>query len=251
MHSLPWVLTLVFLIIALFFIIKLIIERWVIYARGFGQLGLFVVSEAIFVCNKGAPCQNCPLSFGVCPIGTVQRIAFISQFPFYAVIASIGIIGLLFGTLTCGWACPVGFIQDILNSLKIKNIRISNSFKSLRIIVFILLTMLIFLELSNHSLSRLGIGLFSEFVVIGGGLFLLISIFIKRPFCRFLCPLGFVFGKLNKISPIKVILNRKHCVSCGKCNNVCIVDIKPSAEVNGDLCMKCFNCKKVCESKRA
>ena len=107
----------IFLIIALACVVVLIVKRWVIRWRGFVQLSALVLSEVAFLCNKGIPCVNCPLSFGICPIGTTQRLAYMRHFPVYLTLILIGLTGLLFGTLTCGWACPVGFIQDVLHAL--------------------------------------------------------------------------------------------------------------------------------------
>jgi len=238
----------IFLALAFLSVIKLIVKRWVIPARGFTQLALFTLSEFTFICNKGIPCSNCPLSFGICPIGTTQRIAFISYFPFYVTLGIILITGLVFGTLICGWACPVGFIQDIFHALRLKEIKISNKLKVIRYFTLLLGAWLIFLELRSNFLSKQGIGIFHEVTIIGGGLLLSTAIFLKRPFCRIFCPLGLIYGKLNKWSPIKVTLNKNKCSACGACDKVCISDIKPVKEVNGDFCAKCFNCVKICHN---
>lgn len=231
-------------------VIRLIVTRWIIPARGFTQLALFTLSEVTFFCNKGLPCSNCPLSFGICPIGTTQRIAFNPYFPFYITFLLIIATGLIFGTLFCGWACPVGFIQDIFNAPRLKEIKVDNKWKSVRYLSLLLGLMAIFLELRFNFLSRRGIGVFNEITIIAGGLLLATAIFIKRPFCRILCPLGLIYGKLNRVSPIKVSLDKNKCLACGECNKVCISELEPIQEVNGDLCAKCFNCLRVCQSKR-
>lgn len=228
--------------------IALIVKFWIVRARGFTQLALFTLSEFAFACNKGIPCSNCPLSFGICPIGTTQRAAFIPYFPFYITLALIGIIGLVFGTLFCGWACPVGFIQDAFHAFLLKEIRISNKLKLFRYFTLFLTIVLIFLELQYNFFSKKGIGVFNEAVIIGGGLLLTTAIFIKRPFCRILCPLGFIYGKLNKFSLVKVALDKNKCLACGKCDKSCITDLKPIKGVNGELCVKCFNCLTVCKN---
>ncbi|MGE5197180.1 MAG: 4Fe-4S binding protein [Deltaproteobacteria bacterium] len=157
--------------------------------------------------------------------------------------------GLLCGTLTCGWACPVGFIQDILHAPRLKEIRVTNKLKVFKYFALLLGILAIFFELRFNFLSKRGIGVFHEVTIIGGGLLLATAIFVKRPFCRMLCPLGFIYGKLNKISPIKVALDKNKCLACGRCNSVCVADIRPVEEANGDLCAKCFNCAKVCSRK--
>jgi polyferredoxin len=239
----------IFLVFAFLSVIVLIVKRWIIPIRGFTQLALFTLSEATFICNKGIPCSNCPLSFGICPIGTTQRITFIPYSPFYITLSIILITGLVFGTLVCGWACPVGFIQDIFHAPRLKEIKVSNKFKAFRYFTLLLGVVLIFLELRFNFLSKRGIGVFHEVTIIGGGLLLTTAIFVKRPFCRILCPLGLIYGKLNKVSPIKVMLNKNKCSACGECNKVCISDINPVKEVNSVLCAKCFNCLKVCEHR--
>lgn len=226
--------------------IILIFKRWFIPARGLAQLSLFALSEFAFICNKGIPCSNCPLSFGICPVGTTQRVAFIPYFPYYVTLSIVLIIGLIFGALFCGWACPIGFIQEILHAPRLKEIRVNNKFKAFRYPVLFLSAVLIFLELRFNFLTKKGIGVFHEVTLILGGLLLTTAIFIKRPFCRILCPLGFIYGKLNKISPVRVALNKNKCSACGKCNEVCISGLKPAREVNGSLCAKCFNCVKIC-----
>lgn len=230
-------------------VVILIIKRWVIPARGFTQLTLFIANEIALLCNKGLPCSNCPLSFGICPIGVTQRIAFIPYFPFYITLALILITGLVFGSLFCGWACPVGFIQDIAHAPRIRELKVTNKLKKVRYLSLLAGILLIFFELRFHSLSRRGIGVFHEAIIIGGGLFLASAIFLKRPICRILCPLGLIYGKLNRISPIKVALQKDKCLACKQCDKVCVSEIKPVKEVNEDLCAKCFNCAKICRGK--
>jgi len=245
----PHTLLITLLFISFLIVAILIAKRWVIPARGFTQLGLFTLGEITFTCNKGVLCSNCPFSFGICPIGTVQRLSFIKSFPFYFTAASIIVTGLVLGTLSCGWACPVGFIQDVLRSCGLSEVKIPNKFKIFRYFTLFLAVLLLFMELRFHFFSSRGIELFNGFVIIGGAILLTMALFIKRPFCRLLCPLGLIYGKLNKLSPIKAVLNLKECVACGKCSKVCINDINPVKEINGDLCAKCFNCVKVCPQR--
>ena len=230
-------------------IIFLIYKKWIYLFRGYIQLSSFVISEVCFFNNKSQPCLNCPLSFGICPIGTIQRASFLNNIQFYLTIIIFIFTGVVLGTLTCGWACPVGFFQDIINSVKIRNFKISNKFSLIRYFILTVYISLIFLEIKYKFLTYKGIGVFNIFTVGAGSLIILLALFIKRPFCRFLCPIGSIYWKLNILSPLKVQLNKEHCLKCRKCINVCISDINPIKDVNNDHCVKCFNCVKVCKIK--
>ena len=70
-------------------------------------------------------------------------------------------------------------------------------------------------------------------------------LFIRRPFCRFLCPLGAIYGILNKFSIFKMQVNDK-CISCDKCYKVCPMEIKIYENPNGENCIRCLDCIKVC-----
>jgi ferredoxin-type protein NapH len=199
--------------------IILIVKRWKIPGRGFTQMGLFILGEAAF-CSKGIPCATCPLSFGLCPVGAAQRISFMPEYPKYVILAAVGVIGLIFGTLSCGWACPVGFIQDIFGAVRLKEIRLPKWLTLMRYPSLITVIILITLELTNGFLTRRGFLLFHEVIIVSGWLILALALFLKRPFCRTLCPLGLIYGLCNKISAFKVDLNRKLCATCGKCNEV-------------------------------
>ncbi|MDD4954677.1 MAG: 4Fe-4S binding protein [Candidatus Omnitrophica bacterium] len=239
------ILFLIFLAVVFFAAAILIIKFWIIPARGFVQLAVFTLSEIGFICNSGIPCSNCLLSFGVCPIGALQRIAFIPGST-YIVLISLAVIGVIFGALTCGWLCPVGFIQDILHSLRIKKIKITNKLKIIRNFILFIAVILIFLELRFNLLSKNRIGIFEETTIFLGFALLLFAVFIKRPLCRIICPIGLIYGKLNSISPIKVNLDVNRCSGCSNCAKVCICDIEPRSQVNNDSCAKCFNCVKAC-----
>ena len=231
-------------------VIILIIKFWVIHLRGFMQLAVFTLSEIGFVCNRGVPCSNCLLSFGICPIGFTQRLLFMHNFSLYITLFSTVIVGLVFGSLTCGWLCPVGFIQDVFHSPGIKEIKFTNKLSTLRYFIFFLIAIFVFLELYFNFFNQEYIGLYQKTPAIIGGILLATAIFIKRPVCRLFCPVGLIYGKLNKISPIKVMLAKKQCPACGECDKVCITDIKPLEEVNGNLCVKCFNCAKICKQSK-
>ena len=70
------------------------------------------------VCVPGLHCYSCPGAIGACPIGALQQSLGASslKLPFY-VVGCLLAFGALFGRTICGWACPFGFIQDMLDKL--------------------------------------------------------------------------------------------------------------------------------------
>lgn len=70
-------------------------------------------------------------------------------------------------------------------------------------------------------------------------------LFIRRPFCRFLCPLGAIYGAFNKVSIFKMKVNDK-CISCDKCYKVCPMEIKIYHNDNSENCIRCLDCVDAC-----
>jgi Pyruvate/2-oxoacid:ferredoxin oxidoreductase delta subunit len=66
------------------------------------------------------PILNCyggPMAVFACPLGSMQQIIGIHQFPWMALGAFI-VVGAFFGRAACGWLCPFGMWQDLLYKVK-------------------------------------------------------------------------------------------------------------------------------------
>jgi polyferredoxin len=170
------------------------------------------------------------------------------------------ILAVLLGRLWCGWVCPLGFIQDILNIVR-KNIKLKPFFLSpktkgiLKGISYVLLISIIVLSIisaipafswalrkqvylsvcqmcpSRYIFPYLGgWPIVHNFVPLGYGIFTTVSIiftllfvasfFIKRTWCR-ICPSGLLLSFFNRGG----LLNKKKdvlkCTRCGICVEVC------------------------------
>ena len=75
---------------------------------------------------------------------------------------------------------------------------------------------------------------------------LLLSLLISRPFCRYLCPLGAIYGMLNRISLVHLRYESEKCVDCGKCVSVCAMGVDPRTQFNSAECIRCGRCQKIC-----
>ena len=70
------------------------------------------------VCVPGLNCYSCPGAVASCPLGSLQSGLLSSRYkiPYY-VLGLLILFGLLFGRFICGFLCPFGFLQDLLDKL--------------------------------------------------------------------------------------------------------------------------------------
>jgi polyferredoxin len=81
----------------------------------------------------------------------------------------------------------------------------------------------------------------------------LLSLFLRNPFCRFLCPYGALLGLLSRFSPIKVERRESACISCGGCNKACPshIDVMHKGRVHSEECIGCLRCVSSCPKPEA
>ena len=73
--------------------------------------------------------------------------------------------------------------------------------------------------------------------------FIVGSVFIFRVFCRFVCPLGLLYGLFNRFSIFGIKFDSGKCVDCGLCVSNCKMDIKRVGDVE---CINCGECIGLC-----
>jgi polyferredoxin len=216
-----------------------------------------VASLAILGFYKGA----CP-----CPIQSLQNTAFYImgldvKWQSLVYIAGLIPITYLFGRVFCGWICHLGALQEfIFGSSRLKLLQNAKAQKIMRIIRIVALTALIvqviitqtnlykkidpFAIIFNfHSISITG------YVI--AGILVISSIFIYRPFCKTLCPIGIILGWISKIPGASVLGTNSTCTSCSICSNNCKIraithDNKISILENQE-CIRCGDCLDGCK----
>ena len=79
---------------------------------------------------------------------------------------------------------------------------------------------------------------------------------VKRLWCRYLCPVGFIYGVLfNKSSSLKIYVDSpEKCINCMLCSNTCPMSIDVHSFVKekhvDDLrCIMCGRCIEVCPTR--
>lgn len=181
----------------------------------------------------------------VCPIGSTQNVALAIFDPYYAVPLTVTIIfalpllfALFFGRVFCSSVCALGAIQDLVI---LKPIRLPRRVTAaLSVIPYIYLGLAVLFAIVNTAflICRFDpfIGFFrlsgnAPYLYLGAG-FLLIGMFVARPYCRFFCPYGALLGVMSRFSRKHVEITPTNCVSCRLCEVSCPFDYidKPNVE---------------------
>ena len=99
-------------------------------------------------CVPGLNCYSCPAAVGACPIGSIQAVVGSWNFKMaYYVIGFLIFIGALHGRLVCGFLCPFGLIQDLLNKIpfpnKIRTFKGDKLLRRLKYVIFLVFVILL------------------------------------------------------------------------------------------------------------
>ena len=234
------------------------------------------------LCVPGMNCYSCPGALGSCPIGALQSVIGDRNYHFaFYVVGFIMLVGALCGRFVCGWLCPFGLFQDLLHKIPfIKKIKTFKGDMILRKLKYVILALFVII-LPMCVVDAVGIGdpWFCKYicpvgtaeggialVLLNEGLrqtigwlytwkmailivLIVLSVIIYRPFCRYLCPLGAIYGAFNKISAIGLHCDKDKCVSCRKCERVCKMAVYPAETPKSAECIKCGLCVKECPTK--
>lgn len=243
--------------------------------KGF-KTGQIFKGDTKAMCVPGLNCYSCPGAVGACPLGSLQNALANSDTRLPAYIFGILIMfGLIFGRTICGFLCPMGLIQEWLHKIKTPKIEKSKVTRVLSYFKYVLLAVFVF---AIPIMYQTGVPAFCKYVcpngTLIGGIITLInpanadqfadlgplftwkflvlvlivvgSVFTYRFFCRFLCPLGAIYGFFSKVALLGVKLDKNKCTNCGLCVSVCKMDIK---HVGDHECIHCGACVDVCPAK--
>ncbi|MFZ5451950.1 MAG: 4Fe-4S binding protein [Thermodesulfobacteriota bacterium] len=77
-----------------------------------------------------------------------------------------------------------------------------------------------------------------------------LNLFFPRFFCRFACPLGALFGLLSRFTPWRLGKTTETCGDCCICEQYCEGACRPSGKIIPSECVLCFNCLDHCPANR-
>jgi NAD-dependent dihydropyrimidine dehydrogenase PreA subunit len=75
---------------------------------------------------------------------------------------------------------------------------------------------------------------------------ILLNLWIPRFYCRFVCPLGALFGMLVRWTPWRVGKRAGQCNECELCEDNCEGACDPFGKIRPSECLLCLNCLKAC-----
>lgn len=248
------------------------------YVRGFLE-GKIYSGPLKQLCVPGLNCYSCPGALGACPIGALQAVLGSRgrKFSFYALGFLIA-VGALCGRFVCGWLCPFGLFQELVHKIpfpkKVKKLpgdKVLRALKYVILVVFVIVLPLTVVNIvgigdpwfckyicpSGMLLGGIPLSVLNEGIRSAAGMlfawkfFLLavvivLSLIVYRPFCRYLCPLGAIYGLFNPVAFWRYEVDADKCIDCGKCKAACPMDIDLHKEPSSRLCVRCGKCKKSC-----
>jgi polyferredoxin len=252
------------------------IVRWVV-------LGLVTVLLAVvgFLHQHPLPGIMPPGVDALCPFGgleslwallasggMLQRVA---ASAFILLVASIGIT-ILFRRAFCGQICPLGALQGAAAGLgkflfKRKFKLPSAVDRPLRWLKYVVLVVLVittwfagslvvrpydpWVAFMHLSSAELWTGFWVGALILVGSL--VASLVYDRFFCKYLCPMGAMYGLVSKLGLYRVRRDETKCIDCGKCDKACPVDLEVSKgkDVTSAECLACGLCVNACPAEGA
>lgn len=244
-----WLIALIVFSVIGFLVKGKLVKRWIRYFS-------LIVSVAIFgfysVDIFGSYSANCIAGPGQFQDIFLNIREFSDNIPFYVRIIVLIVSTIIFGALFCGWVCPMGGIQEFLFR---KNIAVKIPSKidtKIRYLRYFALASLIIAPFLIKGEKICKLNPFSVASDLSGPLYLVIafaviafaSLFIYRPWCRYICPFGALFSLLSKFSFLKIKFDEEECVKCNLCRSNCSMDAidGKNCQISELKCIRCMEC---------
>jgi polyferredoxin len=184
-------------------------------------------------------------------------------------------ISLVFRKAFCSWLCPIGTMSEWLyqggRALTKKDLRAPKWLDvPLRSLKYILMGLFVWVVLRMSPTELRGFldspyGLVADvkmldfFRVMGGvslfvvSLLVILSVFTRHPWCRYLCPYGALMGIVALVSPLRITRDPVSCIDCGKCAVACpsFIPVDRLLTVKTAECSSCMTCLTVCPVQEA
>jgi polyferredoxin len=185
------------------------------------------------------------------------------------------VISWVFRKAFCSWLCPIGTISEWLwqggQELFKRNFALPKwADIPLRSLKYILLFLFIWLVAGMSTTDIRGFlgspyGLVADVKMLDFfrdagrvtiwlcSALVILSIFTKNFWCRYLCPYGALLGLVATASPTRITRDPNSCIDCGKCAKACpsLIPVDVLRSVRTAECNGCLTCVSVCPVKDA
>jgi polyferredoxin len=190
-----------------------------------------------------------------------------------AIVALLAIVGTawLFRRAPCSWLCPIGMVSEYLGDfgktvfgghLKVPKALdrtlIGLKYAGTFVLVFLICATPVeathaFVSTPFYAVADMKLfdvyTTFGAAIAIGVGVIVVLSLFVKSAWCRYLCPYGALQGMFGLLSPVTIAKDDDGCTGCARCNKACPngVDVAhASGAVTSGECMGCTGCVTAC-----
>lgn len=226
-------------------------------------------------CNPGLNCYSCPAASLACPVGALQAVSGSMNFKFsFYVVGLLLAFGVALGRAVCGWLCPFGLMQELVHRIPSPKLKLKKGFVYIKYVILVVFVFVLPVAATNYM--GMGKPAFCQYIcpagTLEGGIPLLAAheelrqtigplfflklaillatiagcVLIYRFFCRAACPLGAIYGLMNKISVCRLRVDGQKCVSCGKCRKICKMEVDPVKNPDSAECIRCGACAAAC-----
>ena len=237
----------------------------------FTLIALIAANHTITENGGGIPFLTNASLHALCPFGGVVTLyqyivagTFVQKIHASSLVL-MGIVfflSILFGPVFCGWVCPLGTAQEWVSGLGKKVFKNRfNHFMPSKADIFLRYTRYIMLAWVLYMTAVSGKLIFTEIepyyalfnfwlgeVALTGliilGVTLIASLFIERPWCKYVCPYGALLGLTNLFRIFKIKRQPETCINCVLCDKRCPMNINISTKtsINNHQCISCLEC---------
>ena len=236
------------------------LSAWIVLGRRSRKLALLLT--VVCLVYFGFIREGC-----ICPIGSIQNVTTALVDPNYALpYFVIGIFmlplvaALFFGRVFCGGVCALGGIQELV---LLKPIEVPPALdKLLGSLKWIYLGAAVIFAVLPAASRDFIICRFDPFVgffrftgpfhmLVLGGVFLVLGIFVGRPYCRYLCPYGALLSVFSRYAWKSVSITPDRELDCGLCQEACPYGAIEEMRAIRTSCLSCARCYGACPVHRS